>query len=159
MCWTEEHDTSLCREILAVDPFDTKKGKYQRGEKWKTVVDNLMAIQAPKFKVETRSVRDRYRLLSQRVKRKINYEKKATGIETDMKEWETAVEELLEKENECDAANNADTENKNKAKETDRLQRVSEERLWKVWENKKSDESEERPKKRRSHGSDTLLFL
>lgn len=163
MSWTEEHDTLLCREILAVDPFDTKKGTAQRGDKWKTIADNLMAIAAPKFKVEARSVRDRYRLLSQRVKRKLNDEMKASGIETDSSEWEIAVEELLEKERECDSAYDADTENKYKAREEEKetaegIRQKAMERLGKQKRSPK-DDSEVRPPKRRSNGSDTLLYL
>ena len=49
MFWTVDHDTVLCREILAVDPFETKKGTAMRGKRWKAVADNLMAITTPKF--------------------------------------------------------------------------------------------------------------
>lgn len=83
MFWTEEHNLMLCREILAVDPFTgTKKGTVQRGAKWKEIVDNLMKIEIPKFKVDTRAVRDRYTLLSQKLKRKLREEEQASGIYT-----------------------------------------------------------------------------
>lgn len=163
MQWSDEHDTLLCREILAVDPFEKKKGTTQRGEKWKTVADNLMAIAQPKFKVESRSVRDRYRLLCQKVKRKLEEEKKASGIETDMKEWETAIENLMEKEEEADSANAADSERKIEAKQDDRqtaegIRKRAMERLQKGTKND-NDENDERPKKRRSNGNDTLMYL
>jgi hypothetical protein len=89
----------LCREILAVDPFTgTKKGTVQRGgAKWKEIVDiNLMKIEIPKFKVDTRAVRDRYTLLSQKVKRKLREEEQASGIDMDMTEVEDALEDILE---------------------------------------------------------------
>jgi hypothetical protein len=83
MFWTEEHNLMLCREILAVDPFTvTKKGTVQRGAKWKEIVDNLMKIEISKFKVDTRAVRDRYTLLSQKLKRKLREEEQASGIYT-----------------------------------------------------------------------------
>jgi hypothetical protein len=96
MFWTEEHNLMLCREILAVDPFTgTKKGTVQRGAKWKEIVDiNLMKIEIPKFKVDTRAVRDRYTLLSQKVKRKLREEEQASGIDTDMTEVEDALEDI-----------------------------------------------------------------
>lgn len=167
MHWTEEHDTLLCREIRAVDPFDTKKGTAQRGEKWKVIADNVMTIERPKFKVEARSVRDRYRFLAQKVQRKLNDEEKASGIETDMVEWETIVEELIEKERECDSAHDADAEVKCKKKEYDRLtadgmRRKAMERIGKSKKSGEDDENAEqetRPKKRRSNGSDTLMYL
>jgi hypothetical protein len=97
MFWTEEHDLMLCREILAVDPFTgTKKGTVQRGAKWKEIVDNLMKVEIPKFKVDTRAVRDRYTLLSQIVKRNLREEEQASGIDTDMTEVEDALEDILE---------------------------------------------------------------
>lgn len=150
MYWTKEHDILLCREILSVDPFDTKKGTAQRGEKWKNIADNLMTIQHPRFKVELRSVRDRYCLLAQKVQRKLNEEKKESEIETDMEEWESAVEELIEKEEESDRASDADSEKKNKGKEEDRqtaegIRKRAMERLEK--ENKASDNTEGKPKK------------
>jgi hypothetical protein len=59
-----------------------KKGTVQRGAKWKEIVDNLMKIEIPKFKVDTRAVRDRYTLLSQKLKRKLREEEQASGIDT-----------------------------------------------------------------------------
>ena len=54
-----------------------------------------MKIEIPKFKVDTRAVRDRYTLLSQKVKRKLR-EEQASGIDTDMTEVEDALEDILE---------------------------------------------------------------
>ena len=81
MFWTAEHDVLMCREILAVNPFTgTKKGTVQRGTKWNEIVDNLMKIENPQFKVDQRAVRDRYMytLLSQKRRRKI-YKRRRTG--------------------------------------------------------------------------------
>ncbi|KXJ08966.1 hypothetical protein AC249_AIPGENE7869 [Exaiptasia diaphana] len=51
MTWTEEHDTLLCREILFIDPFTgTKKGTPARGQKWREVADNLLAVDRPRKK-------------------------------------------------------------------------------------------------------------
>ena len=87
MFWTEEHDKLMCREILAVDPFTrTKKGTVQRGAKWKEVVDNLMAIDSPKFKVHVKAVRDRYNLISRKLREKLK-EERASGIETNDRNW------------------------------------------------------------------------
>ena len=32
MEWTEDHDLSLCQEILALEPFKAKKGSIARGK-------------------------------------------------------------------------------------------------------------------------------
>ena len=166
MYWTNDHDTLLSREILALDPFDTKKGTPMRGDKWKQIADNLMTISNPKFKVDTRSVRDRYRTLSQKLKRKLNNEKKASGIETDMTECETALEELLEKEKESDALHEEEKEGKTKAKEEEK--KTAEQMRTKAMEGMgkrkcisldDDDEVQAIPKKRRSNGNDTLAYL
>ena len=31
MTWTEEHDITLCREILTEEPFNFKNGSRERG--------------------------------------------------------------------------------------------------------------------------------
>lgn len=53
MYWTEEHDKILVREIIANNPFDgtTKKGTSARGAKWNAVMNQLLQIREPSFKV------------------------------------------------------------------------------------------------------------
>ena len=61
---TEEHDILLCREILAVKAFiGKKKGTAQRGTKWNFIVEKLMTIEAPKFKVDSIAVRSITKIL------------------------------------------------------------------------------------------------
>lgn len=167
MVWTEDHDKLMCREILCVDPFTgTKKGTAQRGAKWKEIVDNLMSIQVPKFKVDARAIRDRYGLLSQKLRRKLKEEQGASGIETDMSETETALEEIIEKEDEAERFQESDNGQTRKKQEADKLtaesmRKKAMERWAKTKKSKTEDEdgSECLKKKRRSNGSDTLLFL
>ena len=54
MCWTEENDKVLVREIIANNPFDgtTKKGTLARGAKWNAVINQLLQIREPSFKVK-----------------------------------------------------------------------------------------------------------
>lgn len=54
MVWTEEHDKYLCREIITIDPFDTKKGTVQRSAKWSEIASALSAITVMDFKVDKR---------------------------------------------------------------------------------------------------------
>ena len=53
MCWTEQHDKGLVREIIAHTPFDgpTKKGTPAQGAKWNAVINQLLQIREPSFKV------------------------------------------------------------------------------------------------------------
>lgn len=166
MFWTEEHDIMLCREILAVDPFTgTKKGTVQRGAKWNEIGDNLMKIENPKFKVDQRAVRDRYTLLSQKLKKKLREEEEASGIDTEMTEVEDALEDIIEIEDA--SAKQVEYESGVKMKELDKEKQSAEdarkkamEKLGETQKRKGTDkENEGQIKKKRSNGSDTLVFL
>ena len=80
MEWTEAHDVFLCREMLVVNPFQYKRKTTQRAKMWETVADHLERIDAPTFKVTVRSVRDRYTLISKKYKKRMQTEKRASGI-------------------------------------------------------------------------------
>ena len=125
MYWTEEHDRLMCREILAVDPFTgTKKGTVQRGAKWKIIADHLLDILEPKFKVDSRAVRDRYQLLAQKLRKKLKSEEKASGIDTEMSETETATEELIEKEYAAESIDGDGTQRQRERNKTERMLRT-----------------------------------
>lgn len=163
MTWTEEHDKILCREILCVDPFTgTKKKTVQRGAKWKEVAVNLMAISEPKFKVDVRGVRDRYNLLAQRLRAKLKEEERASGVDTDMSETETALEEIIEKEDAADDLQESGCAQKRRNKEAEKetaesMRNKAMERLGQTQKGEGGDEGSK--KKKRSNGNDTLLFL
>ena len=165
MYWTEEHDRLMCREILAVDPFtSTKKGTVQRGAKWKIIADHLLEIMEPKFKVDLRAVRDRYQLLAQKLRKKLKSEEKASGIDTEMSETETAIEELIEKEDAAESIDGDGTQRKRERKNQDRenaedMTRQAMERMRKTQKRKSAEGENETKKKERSSGSDTLLYL
>ena len=165
MYWTEEHDRLMCREILAVDPFTgTKKGTVQRGAKWKIIADHLLEILEPKFKVDSRAVRDRYQLLAQKLRKKLKSEEKACGIDTEMSETETAIEELIEKEDAAESMDGDDTQRQRERKKQDKenaedMRRQAMERMGQTQKRKGVDGENETKKKKRSSGSDTLLYL
>ena len=99
MVWTEVHDELLCREILGVNVFTgTKKGTTKRSATWAEVVENLSNVEAVRFKVDNRAVRDRYNLLSCNLRRKLKKEVKESGITVEMSGVERALEALIEKE-------------------------------------------------------------
>ena len=165
MFWTEEHDIMLCREILTVNPFTgTKKGTVQRGAKWNEIVDNLMNIENPKFKVDQRAARDRYTLLSQKLRRKLREEEQASGIDADMTEVEDALEDIIDIED--NSVKQVEYEADVKMKEMDKEKQTAEdvrkramEKLGETQKRKGDVENERRSKKKRSNGSDTLAFL
>ena len=162
----------LCREILVVDPFTgTKKGTVARGTKWKEVAENLKKIQQGYSKVDKRAVRDRYNLLSKEQKNwknwknKLKREEKEIGIETDIKEFEMALEELIDKEDAAEAEQRVvDDQKKTKdsedRKNADSVRKKAMERLGQT-QKRKADESESDGRKRKkwSSGSDTVSFL
>ena len=98
MEWTEQHDNILCQEILVLEPFKAKKGSIARGQIWDKIANNLNSLQHPQFRVTTRSVRERYTLLSDKFRAKMRDEEKASGIDTDLSDVEKALEEIVEKE-------------------------------------------------------------
>lgn len=115
----------MCREILAVDPFTgTKKGIVQRGVKWKIIRDHLLDILEPKFKVDSRAVRDRYHLLAQKLRKKLKSEEKASGIDAEMSETETATEELIEKEYAAESIDGDGTQRQRERNKTERMLRT-----------------------------------
>ena len=161
----------LCREILVVDPFiGTKKGTVARGIKWKEVAENLNKIQQGYSKVDKRAVRDRYNLLSKEQKnlkklKKQTETRKEIGIETDIKEFEMALEELIDKEDAAETEQRVvDDQKKTKdsedRKNAESVRKKAMERLGQT-QKRKADESESDGRKRKkwSSGSDTVSFL
>ncbi|XP_028412849.1 caldesmon-like [Dendronephthya gigantea] len=110
--WTEDHDILLCREILVCEPFYLKPRSQERGKTWDKIAQNLNMLHHPKFRVTSRSVRDRCSLLTAKRAQKLNDEEKASGIDVEETELDNLLEEILEKETlgkeqiELDAENN-----------------------------------------------------
>ena len=80
MEWTDAHDNLLIREILTVEPYQNKASTVKRGNAWTQIADILNAIPEPVFKVNQRSVRERYNLLEKAFLKKNREEEKASGI-------------------------------------------------------------------------------
>ena len=164
MYWTEEYDKLMCCEILAVDPFTgTKKGTVQRGAKWKIIADHLLEILEPKFKVDSRAVRDRYQLLAQKLRKKLNSEEKASRIDTEMSETETAIEELIEKEDAAESMDGDDTQRQRERKNQDKenaedMRRQAMERMGQT-QKRKSVEGENETKKTKGQVEVILCFI
>ena len=123
----------------------------------------------PKFKVDSRAVRDRYQLLAQKLRKKLKSEEKASGIDiemsdTEMSEIETAIEELIEKEDEAESIDGDGTQRQRERKNQDRenaedMRGQAMERMGQTQKRKSVERENEAKKKNRSNGSNTLLYL
>ena len=98
MEWTNIHDVLLCREILVVEPYTAKPRTNQRGQLWNKIAENLNKLAEPKFSVAQRSVRDRFKLLVDKFKKRMASEERGSGISPEMSELETPLEEIIELE-------------------------------------------------------------
>ncbi|KAK2562547.1 hypothetical protein P5673_014226 [Acropora cervicornis] len=162
MEWTEDHDHSLCQEILALEPFKAKKESIARGQIWDQIASNLNSLEIPRFKVTKHSVRERYTLLIEKLKKKLKEEEKASGIETDMNDVEKTLEEILDKE--ADAENTLATDKKrvDNVKAVEMRNRAMESMRTTQKRNQgdedKDVENAPKPKKTRS-GGDTVAYL
>ena len=83
MEWKEEHDVLLCREILVSQPFKFNERTVERGKIWDEIGNRLNNCQTSKFRVTKRSVRERFKLIKEKFKRKIQEEEKASGIDVE----------------------------------------------------------------------------
>ena len=122
MCWTEEHHKVLVREIIANNPFDgtAKKGTPARGAKWNAVINQLLQIREPSFKVglDQKAVRNRYNLLALKYRQKIKEKERASEISIpELTELEKGSEVLVEWEDAIDLAQKQTAAQKKRTKE------------------------------------------
>ena len=162
MFWTEEHDLILVREMLANSPFaGTKRGTVQRGRKWNEIAEQLLQVEAPKFKVDQRGVRERYALLAKAYRKKIREEERSSGISTpELTEVEQALEDLIVREDEADRDQQETVAQKRKVKEDKKdAEEVRKRAMERLGDRTKRSENEGKGKKRRSSGNNTLEYL
>ena len=81
MFWTHDHEAILCREVVNVNPYTTKKGSTQGSSMREKIADTLNKGTVPR--VDKRSVRDHVGILVYKLKKKLLAEEKATGITSD----------------------------------------------------------------------------
>ena len=100
MEWTQYHDLVLCRELLVINPFQAKYKTTARAKLWDQAAENLAKTTRPAFKksLDKRAVQERYRLLTEKFKKRMAKERKDSGINPTMWELDVLVEELVERE-------------------------------------------------------------
>ena len=164
MEWTEDHDLCLSQEILSLEPFKAKKGSIARGNIWDQIANNLNSLEIPRFRVSKRSVRERYTLLIEKLKKKLKEEEKASGIETSMSDVEKALEEIMEKESDAENTVESNKKKADHAKAVEMRKRAMES-IRSTQKRKGADEVEDeenaqpKPKITRRSGGETIAYL
>ena len=90
----------LCRELLVINPFQAKYKTTARAKLWDQAAENLAKTTRPAFKksLDKRAVQERYRLLTEKFKKRMAKERIESGINPTMSELDVLVEELVERE-------------------------------------------------------------
>ena len=166
MEWTHRHDSMLCREILASEPYKFKARTVERGKVWDEIAERLNNIKDPKFKVSKRSIREHFQLLVAKYKTKRSTENRASGIEVEDTEVDEAMEDICEKMELAEEEQLKGADNKRRKIEADKVS-AEEVRLRateKLGETKTRNDSDEgctavKPKKSRRSGTETVEFL
>ena len=164
MEWTNLHDVLLCREILVVEPYKAKPRTSQRGQLWNTIAEHLNKLAEPKFIVGQRSVRDRFKLLRDKFKRKIAVEERGSGISPEMSELDTLLEEILELEESYTDEHFNETVEKKRKEQIDKenandMRLKAMETLRETQKRKADTEGDDKKLKQRSKGSEAVHFL
>lgn len=112
MKWIEKHDIFLCWEILFMKPYQFKAGSPQSGNAWKNIASDLCEVKEITFNVNQKSVRDRYRLLLEKHKKKMRAQEGSSGSNTDETELDQLLQNIVEESRE--ASENYETDTKDK---------------------------------------------
>ena len=159
MEWKEEHDVLLCREILVSQPFKFKERTVERGKIWDEIANQWNNCQTLKFRVNKRSVRERFKLIKEKFKRKIQDKEKASGIDVEpASELEQALEDICALQESLPAevldSKQAKAEaNKLKAEE------IRQKAMESFGQTKPREGQEEPAKKKRRGRNDSIQFL
>ena len=95
MDWKKEHDVLPYCEILICQPFKFKDRTVERGKTSEEISKYLNTCETAKFRVNKRSVRERFKLIKEKFKRKIPHKETLSGIEVEPTlELKQALEEI-----------------------------------------------------------------
>ena len=162
MEWKEEHDVLLCRVILVCLPYKFKERTIERGKIWEEISNRLNNCQTAKFRVNKRSVRERFKLIKEKFKGKTRDEENSSGIEVEpASELKQELEEICAQEESfplegTDSKQEKAEENKHKAAEIRKEAMES----YSQTKTRMADEASAEPKKKkRREGSESIEFL
>lgn len=112
MKWSEKYDIFLCREILFMKPYQFKAGSPRSGNACKNIACDLCEVKEITFNVNQEFVRDRYRLLLEKHKKKMKAQEGSSGSNTDETELDQLLQIIVEESRE--ASENYETDTKDK---------------------------------------------
>ena len=164
MKWTQLHDKLFVREILLMQPWSSRKASTKRGEVRLRIATSLNSLQSPIFRVNQRSVRDRYAVLEKKYKKKVQDETLASGISCEENEVDLAMDEIVSLFHEADIEHErVATEKKKFEEEANQPAEMRQQSLESFGETRKRSGSANpeatSTKRKRSSGSDMVLYL
>ena len=113
--WREHHDKYLLREILTFEPYKYRFGSKERGTAWTSIAEHLEGFG---MKVNQRSVRERFNRMMDGFKRKEAVEKRASGVDVDYTEKDKALQDIMERMEECEEENEQEKQKELQEKQT-----------------------------------------
>ena len=90
--------SNFAKKLLRLNFLKQKERSAERAQVWEGIANKLEKMEHPKFKVEQRSVRDRFKKIIKQFREKENNERRASGISPELTELDTLLEEINEKE-------------------------------------------------------------
>ena len=162
MRWTDAHDILLCREILLIKPYQHKPGSKESGNAWTSVSDDLNCItDVCLFSTTQKSVRDRYRLLLEKYKKKMRQQEASSGSNDEPTELDNLLENIKE---EVDVSVSIHTKISNekeqgKQKDSDDAQEIRQNAMETLSESRKRKGTDQGPRTKRNSGSETMNYL
>ena len=143
--WKKQHKLALLREILVAEPYQHKIGSKERGASWASVAENLNRS-GQEFRVNNRSVREKFTKLLEEWLKTEKDESLASGIEgKEEDEYELAMADIHQRIEEVREGwtKHAEKEKQEKEKATETRKKATE-RIGETIKRKKgeSDENE-----------------
>ena len=166
MKWSEMHDVYLCREILFIKPYQFKSGSTHSGNAWTSIANDLCTVEEISFTVNQKAVRDRYRLLLDKHKKKMRAQESESGSTTDETELDKLLENILEETEEALSSHDKETKEKQGKELLDRkkAEEVRQKALESLGQTQKrhgeeKDDCLTSKKKPRKSGTETMMYL
>ena len=159
------HDLYLCREILFIKPYQFKPGSTYSGNSWTSIANDLCAVEEISFTVNQKSVRDRYRLLLDKHKKKMTVQESESGSKTDETELDQLLQNILEETEEALSSYDKETKEKQDKELLDRknAEEVRQKALESLGQTQKRHVGEkddcQLKKKLRKSGTETMIYL
>jgi len=163
MHWTPEHEGAFVKEMLLFEPWQYKKGSPERGNVWKLIAESLSQLEELYFRVNDRSLRDKYKLLEKNYNSKKSRLEKASGVDVpEETEMEMGLADIIQQFKDCEArATEEKDQKKDEAdKEVAQAEEFRRQSLETIGETKKrttEDECNKVGKRRKSDG--TIEYL